>query len=315
MPHDDPVARALVGAVLGGTAALCIWLWKKFQATKKITNNKEAERGVALQPHEENDKDISEHNSNQDIGHETIDKIIDFEEVKGQKPEQEAVIISHGNNQSTTQPHPTTPKNFKLFLIGAVLIGALFGIVFIMLSGQGPEGARTKLLEMNIPFNEQVFFERIYAGDVFIVELFLNAGVSPNLKDKEGYPALMRAAQRGHSSIIRSLLKHGAEVNITQNNITALDIAEIREHQEISKILRSAGGLTAMGLLDRQYPIAPVQKKPEVRRPKPEQNQTYPNLPEPPTPRELTMDEREAYLGFDVKREKEQREAGSGIKK
>jgi hypothetical protein len=44
MPHNDPVARALVGAVIGGIAGLCIWVWRRFKIKKPLGGSEDGEK-------------------------------------------------------------------------------------------------------------------------------------------------------------------------------------------------------------------------------------------------------------------------------
>ncbi len=58
-------------------------------------------------------------------------------------------------------------------------------------SGLTPLEAKTELKKMNIEYTESEFLYRAKAGDITAVSLFLDAGMSPNTKDKYGWTALM----------------------------------------------------------------------------------------------------------------------------
>jgi hypothetical protein len=214
------------------------------------------------------------------------------------------------------------PKGPLIYFIVSVFVGVSLTF-FLMNTGRGgPETARRQLAEMNIPFNERVFFERIKVGDVVIVELFIKAGLSPNFKDKEGYTALMRAAQQGHSSIIRTLLKHGAGINITGGNfpaalsdLTALDIAEVWDQQEAAEILKKGGGFTGMDLLNQRYPaISSPQKKQEGFNPN-LRGDIPPDLYEiiRKTESDFSPEEREAQRSIKLHLERQRRQSNQNL--
>ncbi|MBW1990704.1 MAG: hypothetical protein JRI59_00970, partial [Deltaproteobacteria bacterium] len=52
--------------------------------------------------------------------------------------------------------------------------------------GNSQEKARLKLGQMNIKYNEDTFVDRAKDGDLLVVRLFLQAGMSPDVTDKQG---------------------------------------------------------------------------------------------------------------------------------
>lgn len=59
-----------------------------------------------------------------------------------------------------------------------------------------------------------------------------------NNKDENGYTALMIAAENGYREITKILMLSGADTTITSNdNTTALSLAEKNEHNEIIMLL------------------------------------------------------------------------------
>ena len=79
-------------------------------------------------------------------------------------------------------------------------------------------------------------------GSVKNVELFTGKGIPINAVNIYGYTPLMEAAVRGHSEIVRVLIKNGARIDLKDNNgKTALQMAESNNHREVIQILKSAG--------------------------------------------------------------------------
>ena len=66
-----------------------------------------------------------------------------------------------------------------------------------------------------------------------------------NARNEHGMTALMRAAYHGHVEMVRVLLEHGADPNITRNdNFTALSLAAFFGHAEIVDTLMAHGAKT-----------------------------------------------------------------------
>ena len=102
--------------------------------------------------------------------------------------------------------------------------------------------ARDRLAEKNIPFNEAAFARAVDGGDTGTVELFLAAGMSPDVRDGAGGTALIGAAARGRNDISRKLLRGGADVNARDaGGSTALMQSAAGGHGETTDVLLSAG--------------------------------------------------------------------------
>lgn len=66
-----------------------------------------------------------------------------------------------------------------------------------------------------------------------------------NARNEHGMTALMRAAYHGRVEMVRMLLEHGADPNITRNdNFTALSLAAFFGHAEIVEVLMGHGAKT-----------------------------------------------------------------------
>ena len=63
-----------------------------------------------------------------------------------------------------------------------------------------------------------------------------------NARNEHGVTALMRAAYHGRGEMVRVLLEHGADPNLTRNdNFTALSLAAFFGHVEIVEVLMRHG--------------------------------------------------------------------------
>lgn len=91
-------------------------------------------------------------------------------------------------------------------------------VVLLLLSAitacsKSPEAARKELGQMNIDYTDDSFVKSIAEGDKTVVELFLTAGKSPNLRMSDKLPILIFATSKGHNEIVKLLIAKGADVN------------------------------------------------------------------------------------------------------
>ncbi|ENW98311.1 hypothetical protein F900_03268 [Acinetobacter modestus] len=75
-------------------------------------------------------------------------------------------------------------------------------------------------------------------GDVEQVEQLLIEGVDPNQTDDEGYSALQAAAENDHLAVVKLLVSKGVNVAY-KGEYTALQLAEMAEHEEVIAYLKS----------------------------------------------------------------------------
>jgi hypothetical protein len=73
-----------------------------------------------------------------------------------------------------------------------------------------PNDARKTLAGMGIEFSDAGFFKYLKAGDREVVELFLDSGLLPDVRDSDRNAAVVVAARAGQKDIARTLLARGA---------------------------------------------------------------------------------------------------------
>ncbi len=115
----------------------------------------------------------------------------------------------------------------------------LLTALLLLLTGcqQSPEQARKELAELGVAFSPSVFHESVENGDVVVVELFLTAGMKPDITDEDGRTALMRAVLKNNLSVARVLLDSGAKVEPRG----LVDWPAEQGHTEMVRLLAGAG--------------------------------------------------------------------------
>jgi ankyrin repeat protein len=74
------------------------------------------------------------------------------------------------------------------------------------------------------------------------VQMLLDSGADPNIRDFGNDTALRYAAGQGHVESVKILIRFGADVNNrSRQGVTPLSIAIERGHDEVARLLRSAG--------------------------------------------------------------------------
>jgi ankyrin repeat protein len=94
-----------------------------------------------------------------------------------------------------------------------------FGLLFLMLlllslsaCADPAKEAQAKLDSMKVPYSGDGFIYKAAMGDATAVQLFLTAGMDPNVKDNEGVTPLIAAAGAGRSEVVKLLLDKGADL-------------------------------------------------------------------------------------------------------
>jgi hypothetical protein len=98
--------------------------------------------------------------------------------------------------------------------------------------------------------NDQ-FWEAVRAGDVAQVTELLDKGADVNAKFRYGATALFKAAERGHTEVVKLLLARGADVTVkdTFYGATAMTWALDNDHVEIVKALLEKDGSSVNDVL------------------------------------------------------------------
>jgi ankyrin repeat protein len=121
-----------------------------------------------------------------------------------------------------------------LLLLTAVLASPL--------SGADPEKARKKLDKEGLAFTPEKFHLKVFLNDPKIVELFLEAGMSPDTADPKGEIPIVTAARQEDGKVVAILLKAGANPNLANpRGTTALCRAAGDDAMKNVKALLSAG--------------------------------------------------------------------------
>ncbi|TFG84286.1 MAG: ankyrin repeat domain-containing protein, partial [Spirochaetales bacterium] len=103
--------------------------------------------------------------------------------------------------------------------------------------------ARASLLELGISWHIDSMAQCVREGDLKAVQLFLESGYPPDVRDKAGVPMLCLAARAKHSTIIELLLESGCDVNIQSDDrgFSALMDAAQGGDQHMLKLLLDHG--------------------------------------------------------------------------
>jgi hypothetical protein len=87
-----------------------------------------------------------------------------------------------------------------------------------------------------------VFFEAVRNGSYAEVQRMIEAGADVNAKDSHGYTALMLAAEKGYTEIVRLLVEEGADVGARDNSgRSACNRAFSNGNREIVQLLVPPG--------------------------------------------------------------------------
>lgn len=111
-------------------------------------------------------------------------------------------------------------------------------------------------------FSEEVFLQRIQAGDLRAVELFLEGGIEKNFKDSRRRTALAIAVTLRNADITRALLRAGADVAIQDDmGRTALDQAAQDGVVDLVKLLLDHGAKVGQSRFPKRGALWSASKK------------------------------------------------------
>ena len=107
----------------------------------------------------------------------------------------------------------------------------------------GPTAAAARLKAMNIAFEPERLVQFAGQGDAAVVEAFLEAGMSPDVREaRRGATPLIHAAANGHLRIVTRLLAAGAAVDRPDDDgTTALTAACYFGRAPIAELLLDKG--------------------------------------------------------------------------
>ncbi len=106
--------------------------------------------------------------------------------------------------------------------------------------------AKDALVERGVEVSNSGFLEAVTAGDTGSVDLYLEAGFSPDLRNKKGVPALVCAIRNSHFLTMRTLLDHGAALDLkaSDRDTTALmDAASLGEAAAVQELVERGAQL------------------------------------------------------------------------
>jgi ankyrin repeat protein len=93
-------------------------------------------------------------------------------------------------------------------------LGVLLAAGSALAAQLSPGEARSELARQNIPYTQERFEQYCSRGEARVVELFLAAGMSPNVRESGSqWPILMRAAFNNRVEVVGLLLKAGADAD------------------------------------------------------------------------------------------------------
>jgi len=117
--------------------------------------------------------------------------------------------------------------------------------------------ARNRLLELGVSFNQDSLTQSVKEGKLQAVSLFMDAGFSPDSKDKHGVTMLCAAIRASHGNIMRLLLERGANIDLQSEdrlNSPVMDATAMGSNELLAELLqkkpdlnlRSKDGQTAL---------------------------------------------------------------------
>ncbi len=110
-----------------------------------------------------------------------------------------------------------TFARWPVYGVIALLLASPLGFWIYPQVALTPEKARIQIAQMGMQYNANTFVEIAQRGDIHSVELFLRAGMDPNVKNNEGYrdrqSAVMWAAAKGHLELVKLLQAKGANLD------------------------------------------------------------------------------------------------------
>ena len=129
-----------------------------------------------------------------------------------------------------------------------VTLLSLFIFIGIFIGGgqalaQTSQQAIEELSNRGLFYSADAFIAAVKANDLRSVDLFMAAGLDPDVTDPGEAPAIAHAAQEGNTVMVDTLLEYGASVNAVdpENQKTPLFYALENEHPDTAALLLKHG--------------------------------------------------------------------------
>jgi len=106
--------------------------------------------------------------------------------------------------------------------------------------------AREALLQMGIPVTGESLANIAGQGGAYEVSLFLEAGFSPDTRNKAGVPLLNLAARKGNLEILKLLVQAGAHVNIQADDrgtSAIIDSVMAKQYSLVDDLIKAGADL------------------------------------------------------------------------
>jgi uncharacterized protein len=159
-----------------------------------------------------------------------------------------------------------TEKNLrKMVFWSALLLIPLFVFSLISCAKKEKSGQETGKKEM--VYSADSFFKYVKTGNREAVGAVIQGGIDVNMKDKEGYSALLIATENGDIDMVKLLLEKGADVNATDiDGYTSLMYVAYNGNLEIAKLLLEHGADIYARDKDKwtALMIAKIQKREDI---------------------------------------------------
>jgi ankyrin repeat protein len=103
--------------------------------------------------------------------------------------------------------------NYMLRIAVLALVSVLLVATPALAQVQEQSNIEEQLSDLGYLYTSDSFIAAAKSNDLEAVELFLQAGMSPNAADPGKAPAIIYAAQQGYTAIVDTLVRHGALIN------------------------------------------------------------------------------------------------------
>ena len=130
--------------------------------------------------------------------------------------------------------HSLIHEEARVRFLTLVLVGLVLGC----------GDARTELADRGIAYTKGAFSKAAESGDLAVVKLFVESGMSVHTPDNDyGLTVLHFAAWKGHLEVVEYLVGQGADVNAkTDDGDTVLHFAAWDGHTDVVRYLVGQGG-------------------------------------------------------------------------